>query len=155
MKICKRCQVEKDLSFFSLSNGYRASYCKSCQSLFMKEWRIKNADYVKEKSSEKYKRMTPDQKRKQKYLNRYRIDLNKYNEMVSEQNGVCKICHKPCSSRKYLSVDHCHKTGVVRGLLCLTCNNMLQRANDDSSFFNRALQYLKFYEIVNDKATVC
>jgi hypothetical protein len=47
--------------------------------------------------------------------------------MLANQNGVCKICNKPCKSGKSLAVDHCHETGRVRGLLCAKCNTNLGR----------------------------
>jgi len=45
--------------------------------------------------------------------------------MLEEQSGVCYICKRICSSGRRLAVDHCHKTGVVRGLLCAVCNRSL------------------------------
>jgi len=53
----------------------------------------------------------------------------KYNKMLTEQNGLCAICNKPeIRKRKNgemhkLSVDHDHETGIVRGLLCNKCNH--------------------------------
>ena len=45
-----------------------------------------------------------------------------YNQLHDQQAGLCKICHKPCKSGRKLAVDHDHKTGVIRGLLCIGCN---------------------------------
>ena len=47
--------------------------------------------------------------------------------MFDSQKGVCKICKCSCKSGKQLAVDHCHETGVVRGLLCAKCNTNLGR----------------------------
>jgi hypothetical protein len=70
----------------------------------------------------------------------YGITLNEFEEMAKRQNGVCAICLKP--SRKILQVDHCHKTGKVRGLLCGKCNMFLEHVNDDAEFLFRASSYL-------------
>lgn len=55
------------------------------------------------------------------------ISLDVYQQMFVQQKGVCAICKRPERSMrngkvKWLAVDHCHKTGVVRGLLCEACN---------------------------------
>ena len=63
---------------------------------------------------------------------RFGITLEIYNEMLVDQNNVCAICKQPetaYDSRlklvKKLAVDHCHSTGKIRGLLCISCNTKL------------------------------
>lgn len=51
----------------------------------------------------------------------YNLSLDEYMEICKKQNGVCYICGRP-SDGQALCVDHNHKTGVVRGLLCNGCN---------------------------------
>jgi hypothetical protein len=64
--------------------------------------------------------------------------------MLQKQNGVCKICLKPeTRAGCCLAVDHDHKTRVVRGLLCGSCNNALGRLKDDPEIAMRAHHYLK------------
>lgn len=59
---------------------------------------------------------------------KYGITIEEYNRMFAEQGGVCLICGRP-ETRTWkgqptqLCVDHCHKTGVVRALLCQKCNS--------------------------------
>lgn len=56
-----------------------------------------------------------------KYL--YGMDINEYNRIFQIQGGRCGICKKHQTEFiKNLSVDHCHKTNVIRGLLCHKCN---------------------------------
>lgn len=55
-------------------------------------------------------------------LRNYGITINQYNEMLENQNGVCKICSGINKSGRALVVDHNHKTGEVRALLCTGCN---------------------------------
>lgn len=58
------------------------------------------------------------------YLKRkFGISLEEYDEMLKSQFGSCAICDKICE--KSLAVDHDHKTGKNRGLLCFTCNSTL------------------------------
>lgn len=84
-----------------------------------------------------------------KYLLRtYGITMNDHNTMYREQDGLCKICNtsgfvmKKCHKIK-LVVDHCHTTGVVRGLLCHNCNRALGLLHDDIDCLDRAKEYLK------------
>jgi len=53
------------------------------------------------------------------------MTLARYEEMFSAQGGVCKICQRPEPAQRRLAVDHDHKTGLVRGLLCTRCNIQL------------------------------
>lgn len=76
----------------------------------------------------------------------YNITPENYTELLLKQNGVCAICGKPETTIAYgkvqvLSVDHDHKTGKVRGLLCVGCNQGLGRLGEDN--LERAISYLK------------
>jgi hypothetical protein len=72
---------------------------------------------------------------------RYGIELEDYDRMLSEQGGVCYICKDP-PGKKLLSVDHCHKDGTIRGLLCHNCNNGLGKFKDNIVLMYRAITYL-------------
>jgi len=58
-----------------------------------------------------------------------------------EQNGRCRVCLKDATT---LHIDHDHKTGIVRGLLCKSCNLALGFFNDDINLLIAALNYLGF-----------
>jgi hypothetical protein len=72
-----------------------------------------------------------------------------YTDMLTKQNGVCAICGNPETAKsnagyvKNLAVDHCHKTGKVRGLLCQDCNIGIGKLKDDINLVQSALDYLK------------
>ncbi len=123
-KTCFKCKQEKDISCFRTHKSGRQvgqffSYCKECETIRHKEW-VKNN---KEKNTLI--------KRKSQLKTIFGISLETYQEMLSNQNGACAICGKPETSlsvwntSKVLSVDHDHKTGKVRGLLCGKCNLLL------------------------------
>lgn len=85
-----------------------------------------------------------------KYLKmNYKIGQTEYNEMLIKQNYTCFICKLPETKLnvkgqiKPLSVDHCHKTGKVRGLLCTTCNTSLGGFKDNIELLENAIIYLK------------
>lgn len=78
-------------------------------------------------------------------LETYGISLEEYWEIYRHQGGVCAICNRAKGLRKKLSVDHCHATGQVRGLLCTSCNrNVLGHLRDEIAAFQRCIDYLKF-----------
>jgi hypothetical protein len=73
----------------------------------------------------------------------YGISGDEYWRLYRYQLGKCFICQRATGARKRLSVDHCHATGIVRGLLCTTCNSkVLGHARDDIEFFERCIDYL-------------
>jgi hypothetical protein len=74
----------------------------------------------------------------------YGLTEDQYNDLLRAQGGTCAICrrndwpgrhHSPC-------VDHDHTTGVVRGLLCDSCNQGLGRFGDDPARLRAAADYL-------------
>lgn len=70
----------------------------------------------------------------------YGIGIDEYEEMYAEQNGRCAICDKPNAC---LVVDHDHKTGSVRQLLCGTCNAGIGMLQEDVNTLLSAAAYLE------------
>lgn len=75
----------------------------------------------------------------------YGINGKAYKELYAKQGKACAICKKPGDPTKRLplAVDHCHKTGIVRGLLCQKCNTGLGQFNDDPDILFEAVEYLE------------
>lgn len=73
-------------------------------------------------------------------LKKYGISIERYNELVEVQKGRCKIC----GLEKILCVDHSHKTGMVRGLLCVSCNSGIGFLKDNIEFLKKAILYLAY-----------
>lgn len=74
----------------------------------------------------------------------YGLTLEQYQEMVLSQCGSCAICGDVPG--RPLFVDHDHKTGEVRALLCLACNSALGQLKDDPRRALRASEYLNEYQ---------
>jgi hypothetical protein len=79
-----------------------------------------------------------------------KITLEQYKKMVAEQGNKCAICgqEETCKDPKHnrirrLSIDHCHKTGRARALLCHNCNLTIGRYKDDISLMEKAIEYVK------------
>jgi hypothetical protein len=74
----------------------------------------------------------------------YGITIDQFNELLEYQNGECAICSADITKeRRGLNVDHCHTTGIVRGLLCPTCNMGLGQLGDNLASLEKAVAYLK------------
>ncbi|MFG3137664.1 endonuclease VII domain-containing protein [Streptomyces sp. NPDC048211] len=72
----------------------------------------------------------------------YGLKPGQYEQLYEAQGGTCAICPRATGATRRLSVDHDHKTGEVRGLLCRPCNDMLGHARDDWAMFAKAARYL-------------
>lgn len=133
MKKCTKCRINKPYSeFFKDSqkkSGIRPD-CKVCNTFMATEYAKKNKQAVHVRNL-KYK---------------YGLLKNEYFNMLEKQNGKCAICLEISNVR--LSVDHCHKTLKVRGLLCHKCNRGLGSFNDDISKMKNAIRYLNKNKII-------
>jgi len=97
-----------------------------------------------------YRVSNPEVFKKLELKKHFGITLDEFKEMQDNQDGVCAICGKEettYDSRhkrvRSLSVDHCHTTGKVRGLLCSHCNHAIGKFNDDVTLLQKAIDYLK------------
>jgi hypothetical protein len=80
------------------------------------------------------------------YKKLYGITIEQYWEMVNQQNNLCAVCKNPPNINN-LAVDHCHKTGKVRGLLCQSCNSGIGKLRDNKELLLAAIQYLDKYNV--------
>jgi hypothetical protein len=123
---CARCDTFKPVSEFH-SRGVTktglplyVAYCKPCTALRHQE--------------------RPDWAHRNK-VKKYGLTEQCYADMLAEQGGVCAICKDPPGVRR-LAIDHCHSTGVVRGLLCGPCNVSLGQFKDNPRILLEAAKYL-------------
>lgn len=108
MRICVHCKNKLPLSsFYKRSDGRIVSRCIECTK------RDSNNSYLNNKDTKR------DYKRKIKYG----ITRKEYENLAKKQNYTCAICGE--KSIKELRVDHDHKSGKVRSLLCAKCNTRL------------------------------
>lgn len=80
----------------------------------------------------------------------YGITLNEFELRLEQQNNQCEICGcqfiQDSKGLLKASVDHNHKTGKIRGIICNTCNLTLGRVKEDVSILYKMIQYLEKYE---------
>lgn len=135
MRRCTRCLKEKSLENFypklrpSGKQDY-AARCKICQNALREEYYAKNPE----------KKVLTNRRSQ---LTKYGITPKDFDRLYAAQSGRCTGCGIHQSELdKRISVDHCHTTKEVRGLLCQPCNMILGLAKDDVNTLNTLVKYL-------------
>ena len=123
-KKCKTCKIIKPIKLFTRTKNGWPSYCRDCASET-----IRTRNLIRD----------------------FNITKAQYNQMLAEQNHKCAICsidesnnavsHISRKPRK-MALDHCHKTGKIRGILCSKCNIGLGYFSDDPIILTKAIEYL-------------
>lgn len=144
-KKCSCCKITKDSSeFFCSKRDGLASYCKQCKQAKMREYRKKPDWIEKEKTYSKQYWIVKGKKHSRKRICcQYGLTVEEYNNLHTQQSGLCAICKQPEVNEKYLSIDHNHSNGKVRGLLCFACNTSLGGFRDNIDYLKSAIHYLQ------------
>ena len=165
---CSMCKITKPVSDFSFQNKARGklqSRCKVCCAIEFKRYR--NTDLNKERFRQYRWRSKPEnkamlaerqrqyalekpdlvfkKKRKAHLKKNFGLSLEAYEALLKAQGSKCALCSvtSPSSHRTNFYVDHCHKTGKIRGLLCGACNMGLGHFKDNPETMAAAIEYLK------------
>ena len=173
VKRCSRCGEHKPRAAFasnkSMPGGLQA-YCRECsaeyyrqrqeakgkkvrEKVFVPEGRKRcpQCEVVKPHSERERNTSTSDgwasycracraERNRVSYFKRkYGLTEAERAALIASQRGVCCIC----LSAPAVHVDHCHKTGRVRGVLCFNCNSAIGLLRDDPETLNRAADYLE------------
>lgn len=166
VKICSRCDEPKPTSEFSVrarSSDGLASACRPCLAMAKRAHRVANPEYYKTLEAKRKKcpkrlawQRADYAKNRERHIKhatasrlhkQYGLTIEEYDAMYSSQNGKCAICQRPqeALSRK-LSVDHNHKTGAVRALLCHNCNCLLGHSFEKIEILKLASEYLEAHQ---------
>lgn len=142
-KKCTQCLEEKPLTEFYKDKGFKDGHhcmCKTCKNSKTQKWRENNREHYNQ-SMKKYNNANYKKLR----LQRYKLSVEEYDKMLEQQNHKCAVCSKTPDGIRPLVIDHNHKTGKVRELLCYGCNRVMA-AFDDNQLFLKLLAYLKKHE---------
>jgi len=115
------------------------SYCKDCQRKRGKATADKHGAAYRERNRDTYN----IRKREQQRLKKYGVSQGQFDAMLVGQGGRCCICLGAFERPQSACVDHCHKTGKVRGLLCDLCNRAIGYLKDDATRAERLARYLQ------------
>ena len=137
----RKYQEEHREELLAYGRKYRASHSEERRLYY--ESHIKE---IKEYNAARYA-SNPDIHRERGLKRHYGITTKQYNELFERQRGVCAICGCAPSgggtNGRTLCVDHDHKTGMVRGLLCASCNRGIGSMGDSVKIVRCALEYLE------------
>lgn len=161
-KRCNKCKENKSLSSFrkvSKSKDGYCYYCRPCETAITYRARYKDIEsserfrekqrLYREKKNQnpEWVKKETERKRLHNLTKRYSITTKFYNNMLEEQNNLCAICGKEFNNSDHVhdkpNIDHCHKTGKIRGIVHSKCNSMIGFAEDDVEKLEEAIKYLK------------
>jgi hypothetical protein len=153
-KTCTKCKKEFTLSSFRKTPHTKKykygvnSVCLVCECAIGRAHYHKPEVRKKQLARGRLRIRNWDKERNASYLNRFGITAKDYDKMVVERNNLCDICGLPESRmgsdgrKTRLSIDHCHLTGNIRGLLCSRCNMAIGLFDDDADKLKKALKYI-------------
>ena len=122
--------------------GWVTWRCTACGS-----WLQANAFSKHTRSSSGINSICNDCQKWRMKLRNYGITKQQYESILHQQGGVCAVCKcLPSSDRcthGHLVVDHCHGSGLVRGLLCSRCNASLGESMDNVATLEAMISYIK------------
>ena len=131
-KVCLKCNEEKDVALFPKDTRHENRLrprCKACYAAANK----KNRDIRGWTEKDKDVRLQRT----------FGLKPGQYDEMLKEQDYKCAVCGKTeQENNKRLAVDHCHKTGKIRKLLCHKCNCALGMVDDNKDILSSLISYL-------------
>lgn len=155
-KQCTKCKEIKEVCNFYRVRGKEGlrSHCKECILTAQRlrysvdeEYKISKNEKVRRKWHEDPQLWSARQltTRKSHLKRHYNMSLIEYALRFKEQNECCAICntHYSLVPHKQLMVDHCHKSGKVRELLCDFCNTALGKFKDDPAILEKAAEYIR------------
>jgi hypothetical protein len=125
---CPKCGETDIAKFYVDKKGGRTnSTCRECHKIGCKKrWHTRT--WLDRWASRNYK---------------YGVTKDFLISLYEDQEGKCKICGNKPTTQRGLHVDHCHKSGVVRGLLCHGCNTGLGNMKEDPEILLKAIAYLR------------
>lgn len=142
-----RCAFNKDRR----SPDGRHFECGKCAKRRRDACEAANPEKYKQTKIE-WRKANPGYDRDNHLRTKFKITSVDYARLLEQQNGVCAVCERPETKKhrlgkvQLLSVDHDHKTGKVRGLVCADCNLALGHTDDSITRLKRLISYLKKHQ---------
>jgi hypothetical protein len=145
-KACSKCGVVKTESEYSKRRGGRMrSVCMTCNAEQARKWRASNPNKYRDQKANhdktKVGRIAVRRRRLRKMFPEKCSRFHQELAIKAYETEKCEICE--CDLNGSGHVDHCHKTGEFRGILCTNCNNGLGRFKDSPELLSKAAKYLK------------
>lgn len=138
LKTCNLCHVAQPRE-----NFYRKQHAPDVLDYACKEC-VKDRRRRHYQENPEYYQQYRDNVQRYVHLRRtYGVEQPTYERFLKDQGGVCAICESPPAELRQLQLDHDHKTGKPRGLLCARCNTMLKYFGDRPEGLQRVMEYVQ------------
>lgn len=160
-KFCSKCATEKSMNDFFKDSTKKDGFCSNCKlccsersikyrqkpekrkqaRIRSRLWHKNNKEYAKKRKQLCY---DATKQRVNKLKKFYGLTQQNYDDLLKKQMSCCAICKTNKATKKggNFPVDHCHKTGKIRGLLCHLCNRGLGMFKDDLTLLQKAVEYI-------------
>jgi len=151
---CSKCKAVKSISdFYAAKPGKSKSWCKECEKLYQREMyandpakRLERARKWREKYSEKHNAKRRENRRAiyvTESARKYGISKEQASRLADEVNcGCCGVAFDKSVPLLKMNIDHCHKSGRVRGAICSRCNTVLGLLGDDIAVSEEITAYI-------------
>jgi hypothetical protein len=157
LKWCPQCEEEKPKSCFpqhgTTKDGFY-NFCKNCKNAYSRAYYALHREKIRNRCKEEWinnpkikeqmklwRQNNPDKIKDYRYKFNYGLTIENIKDMLVFQEFKCKICSKLIDFDSK-EVDHDHKTGKIRGLLCHVCNFLLGLVHDNVNHLQNAITYL-------------
>lgn len=157
-KLCSKCEQNFPVSSFYKRTGAKTyhSACKACERAMARSWYERNRDVAKEKVKDwrlrngevikQYRAVNRQKSYRQELVRKHGVKPDWFDSQIAKQGNMCPCCKRAFewgNKQTTPHVDHCHETGVVRGILCNRCNTVLGLCSDDPKLLQSLARYLK------------
>jgi hypothetical protein len=155
-QVCNTCKESTSLSDYSTDRSQKngkARRCRACTAVATQAFRDRNRDRVRQEANARaLEWRKTDAYHDQRIRRMYGITLEQYRAEVRSTGGKCPICRMvdlPATRpAKHAHIDHCHRTGKFRGVICAKCNWSLGNNNDSAARLVSAARYLTKFRAV-------
>ena len=131
MKTCGHCKLPRKVGDFYRNKGKpggRSRTCRFCQEEYCKSWR------------RRHPKKSCEIRRRSRIKHAYGLSGGEFDRLLTRQSNQCAVCKSPLTKP---CVDHDHRTGKVRGLVCRDCNLAVGHFKDDPERMRKAIRYLQ------------
>jgi hypothetical protein len=147
-RVCTRCGHTGEFYPDKSKKDGIHSICVACHKTYQKNLHARDSEARNRQleRSKKYRELNPEKYklgiRNATLKKKYGITIEEYNSMLATQNNQCAVCFDAPKHQR-LHVDHNHKTGKVRGLLCQACNVSIGKMKESPELLRRLALYIE------------
>jgi len=159
-KTCRICGETKPLDDFYKMAGMRDGHRNECKRCNLAQRRdrydsrkaVEGVQRWREANPERYANYRreyaarPERRRAMRdlyYRRTFGISADDFDALLEAQGGGCAVCGQKPDREASLHLDHCHETGAIRGICCLSCNQGLGKFREDPDLLEAAARYLR------------